>query len=48
MKDFSGHIGIIGAGISGLALGCFLKKANIPVVIFEKSNDNNLASCKEM
>jgi salicylate hydroxylase len=39
MKDFSGHIGIIGAGISGLALGCFLKKANIPVVIFEKSND---------
>ena len=39
MKDFSDHIGIIGAGISGLALGCFLKKANIPVVIFEKSND---------
>ncbi len=39
MKDFSGHIGIIGAGISGLALGCFLKKANIPVVIFEKSKD---------
>ena len=39
MKDFSGHIGIIGAGISGLALGCFLKRANIPVVIFEKSND---------
>ena len=39
MKDFSGHIGIIGAGISGLALGCFLKKADIPVVIFEKSND---------
>ena len=41
MKDFSSHIGIIGAGISGLALGCFLKKANIPVVIFEKSDDIN-------
>jgi|TARA_B100001093_G_scaffold74768_1_gene65531 salicylate hydroxylase len=39
MEDFSKHIGIIGAGISGLALGCFLKKANIPVIIFEKSKD---------
>ncbi|MEL0115210.1 MAG: FAD-dependent monooxygenase [Gammaproteobacteria bacterium] len=39
MNDYSKHIAIIGAGISGLALGCILKKANIPVVIFEKSND---------
>ena len=39
VNDYSKHIAIIGAGISGLALGCILKKANIPVVIFEKSND---------
>jgi len=39
VNDYSKHIAIIGAGISGLALGLILKKANIPVVIFEKSND---------
>ena len=39
VNDYSKHIAIIGAGISGLALGCILKKSNIPVVIFEKSND---------
>ena len=38
MKDYSNHIAIIGAGISGLALGCMLKKANIPVIIFERSS----------
>ena len=37
MNDFSKHIAIVGAGISGLSLGCILKSANIPVVIFEKS-----------
>ena len=30
------HVAIIGAGISGLALGIVLKKHNIPCVIFEK------------
>ena len=39
MNNYSNHIAIIGAGISGLALGCILKKANIPVVLFEKSSD---------
>ena len=39
VDNYSNHIAIIGAGISGLALGCILKKANIPAVIFEKSKD---------
>jgi 2-polyprenyl-6-methoxyphenol hydroxylase-like FAD-dependent oxidoreductase len=39
VNNYSKHIAIIGAGISGLALGLILKKANIPVVIFEKLND---------
>ena len=39
MNNYSNHIAIIGAGISGLALSCILKKANIPVVVFEKSTD---------
>jgi len=38
MKDYSSHIAVIGAGISGLSLGCVLKQAGIPVVIFEKSS----------
>ena len=37
MNIYHNHIAIIGAGISGLALACILKKANIPVVVFEKS-----------
>ena len=37
--DYSNHIAIIGGGISGLTLGCVLKNAKIPVIIFEKSND---------
>ena len=37
MSNYQNHIAIIGAGIAGLALGCILKKAKIPVVIFEKS-----------
>ena len=39
MNNYSNHIAIIGAGISGLALSCILKRANIPVVVFEKSTD---------
>ncbi len=39
VNNYSNHIAIIGAGISGLALGCILKEANIPVVVFEKSSD---------
>jgi salicylate hydroxylase len=38
VNNYSNHIAIIGAGISGLALSCILKKANIPVVVFEKSS----------
>ena len=39
VNNYSNHIAIIGAGISGLALACILKEANIPVVIFEKYSD---------
>ena len=39
MQNYEDFIAIIGAGISGLALGCILKKADIPVIIFEKSTD---------
>ena len=39
VDKYSNHIAIVGAGISGLTLGCILKKANIPAVIFEKSKD---------
>ena len=39
MDKYHNHIAIIGAGISGLALGCILQEAKIPVVIFEKSNE---------
>lgn len=39
MQNYEDFIAIIGAGISGLALGCILKKADIPVIIFEKSTN---------
>ena len=39
MDKYHNHIAIIGAGISGLALGCILQEARIPVVIFEKSDE---------
>jgi salicylate hydroxylase len=39
MKKYHNHIAIIGAGISGLALGCILQEARIPVIIFEKSDE---------
>ena len=38
MHDFSSYIGIIGGGISGLTLGCTLKKYRINTVIFEKES----------
>ncbi|MDA7542628.1 FAD-dependent monooxygenase [Gammaproteobacteria bacterium] len=38
MNDFSSHIAIIGAGISGLTLGCVLKESGVSVIIFEKSS----------
>lgn len=37
MEGYSNHIAIIGAGISGLALGIILQRNKIPCVIFEKS-----------
>ena len=37
MKDYSNHIGIVGGGIAGLSLGCFLANKDIPSVIFERS-----------
>ena len=41
MNDYKKHIAIIGAGIGGLALGCFLKKHKIDCVIFERSSSIN-------
>lgn len=38
MNDYSSHIAIIGAGISGLTLGCVLKQSGLKVIIFEKSS----------
>ena len=35
MNDYSEHIAIIGAGIAGLSLGCFLLKNDIKPIIFE-------------
>ena len=37
MNNYENSVAIIGAGISGLALGSFLKENDIPCVIFEKS-----------
>ena len=39
MDKYHKHIAIIGAGISGLALACIVKKAQIPVVVFERSKE---------
>ena len=41
MEGYSNHIAIIGAGISGLALGIILQRNKIPCVIFEKSEKVN-------
>ena len=38
MNDYSNHIAVIGAGISGLTLACKLKQEGVPVIIFEKSS----------
>ena len=38
MNDFSEHIAIIGGGIAGLSLGCFLLRKNIKPIIFERSS----------
>ena len=39
MDNYCNHIAIIGGGISGLALGCILQEAKIPVAIFEQSSE---------
>ena len=36
MENYKDHIGIIGCGIAGLAIGCILLKEGVPSVIFEK------------
>ena len=38
MNDYSKHIAIIGGGIAGLSLGCFLLKNDIKPIIFERSS----------
>ena len=44
MSNFFNHIGIIGGGISGLTLGCTLRKYGINTVIFEKQPYNHKES----
>ena len=39
MDNYRNHIAVIGGGISGLALGCILQEAKIPVAIFEQSSE---------
>ena len=39
MNNYENSVAIIGAGISGLALGSFLKENNFPCVIFERSSN---------
>ena len=39
MNDFSDHLAIIGAGISGLALGCTIAKEGHSSIIFEKNKE---------
>ena len=38
MNDYSEHIAIIGGGIAGLSLGCFLLRKDIQPIIFERSS----------
>ena len=38
MNDYSKHIAIIGGGIAGLSLGCFLLRKDIQLIIFERSS----------
>jgi salicylate hydroxylase len=36
MKNYSSHVGIVGGGISGLAVGCALELQGIKTIIFER------------
>ena len=38
MNDYSENIAIIGGGIAGLSLGCFLLQKKITCIIFERSS----------
>ena len=42
MEGYSNHIAIIGAGISGLALGIILQRNKIPCVILARKNSKGL------
>ena len=39
MKDYSSHVGIVGGGISGLAVGCALELHGVKTIIFERGKD---------
>jgi salicylate hydroxylase len=39
MKDYSSHVGIVGGGISGLAVGCALELHGVKTIIFERGQD---------
>ena len=39
MSIYNDHIAIVGAGIAGLALGCFLQKYKIQNIVLERNNN---------
>ena len=39
MSKYNDHIAIVGAGIAGLALGCFLQKYQIQNIVIERNNN---------
>ena len=39
MKNYSSHIGIVGGGIAGLAVGCALRLQGINTIVFERANE---------
>ena len=38
MKNYSSHIGIVGGGIAGLAVGCALRLQGIDTIVFERAD----------
>ena len=39
MKNYSSHIGIVGGGIAGLAVGCALRLQGIDTIVFERADE---------
>ena len=39
MSKYNDHIAIVGAGIAGLALGCFFQQYQIQNIVIERNNN---------